>query len=40
MAVMVKCSVKGCKKLVFPEQEKCWEHKLQARDKKLRGLQK
>ena len=40
MAAMVKCAVKGCKKLVFPKQGLCWEHKLKARDKKLRRLQK
>ena len=37
---MVKCKAPGCKRLVFPEQEYCWEHKLKRRDEKVERIKK
>ena len=36
--VMVKCAEEGCNRLVFPEQRRCWEHKLKWRDAKIAAL--
>lgn len=35
---MVKCAEEGCKRLVFPKQMYCWEHKLKRRDKVIKRI--
>ena len=37
---MVKCATPGCKRLVFPKQRHCWEHKLKRRDEKVERIKK